>query len=629
MKSVSFRKASITAFLIVICLAYLLFVVERFLTIRNNELEKIRLFGLPSAQTLAHSIEIRLNERLHFFQNIANEIEGYGVHDKGNQTTLDEIQSRNNATITGMGILDRHGTALYYSPLLDPDGQPNIGKTFSDREYFIAAAKGGEATFGHIVIGRGSHRFTIPLLIPLKKGNEIEGYLLAGLDLAIARELTESFETQKMMRVTLVDDRGTVLSKPGMKEFETQMEDLSKSPIFVAAQRQPFGISYYTSLVDGRNKLGAYSRLSNGWVVWISYDLGEMDADILANMWGFVLVSLLFLGISVFLIIIIVNLISKPILSIAHATENITENSGGLDLLDARQKQIVARFKETELLSTSLQEMLDKLNEYHHHLDRMVAEKTSELDEANTQLQIKTQEAESANKAKSDFLASMSHELRTPLNSILGFAELLLMDETIQGPTREYLGYISQSAHHLLDLINDILDLSKIEAGKLEPFFESLDPRQIAEETVLLFKEKAMTHRINFSVRIEENIPQIWGDKRMLKQILFNLLGNSFKFTADEGKIGVYARKYSVDGKEYVQFEVRDSGVGIAKDEQKKLFQPFVTLDTNIMNKQKGTGLGLALCRKLVELHLGSIWLESEEGVGTSVFFIIPVVKEV
>jgi len=628
MRPVSFRKSSIIAFLIVICLAYLLFIAERFWTVRNNELEKIRLFGLPAAQTLARSIEIRLNERMQFSQNIAREIENYGVRDRENQITLDEIQSRNSETITGMGILDRYGTALYYAPLLDPEGRPNIGKNFSDREYFIAAEKTGEAIIGHVLMGRGSHRFSIPLLIPLKKGNETEGYLTTGLDLVIVRELAESFETERMMRLTLVDDRGIVLSLPTMKDIEAQMADLSGSSIFAEAQRQPSGLCYFTSLVDGRNKLGAYSRLNNGWVVWISYDLDEMYADIFAGMRGFLLVSLVFLGISIFLIIIIVNLISKPILSIARAAGKFSENSGYLDLLDARQKQIAARFKETELLSFSLQEMLAKLNDYNQHLDRMVAEKTRELDEANTRLQIKTREAESANKAKSDFLASMSHELRTPLNSILGFAELLLMDESIRGPTREYLGYISQSAHHLLDLINDILDLSKIEAGKLEPFFESLDPNKIAEETALLFKEKAMRHRISFSVRVEEGIPLIQGDRRMIKQILFNVVGNSFKFTADGGEISVCARKHAADGKEYVQFEAHDSGIGIPKSEQGKLFQPFVTLDTNVLNKQKGTGLGLALCRRLAELHHGAIWLESEEGIGTSVFFIIPVVKE-
>ena len=232
-------------------------------------------------------------------------------------------------------------------------------------------------------------------------------------------------------------------------------------------------------------------------------------------------------------------------------------------------------------------------------------------------------QAEEANRAKSDFLANMSHELRTPLNAINGFSELMLEDLagalTVQ--QREYTGYIFQSGQHLLNLINDILDLSKVESGKMEVVHDRIIISDLLNGAISLFKEKALKQDLSITAEIEEGVRIIVADVRLIKQVLFNLLSNAVKFTPAGGHIKIQVSEPR-DG--FIEFSVSDTGMGISKENQKRLFQPFQQLDLSYDRKFSGTGLGLSLCRKIVELHGGSIWLESEDGKGSTFTFSIP-----
>lgn len=282
----------------------------------------------------------------------------------------------------------------------------------------------------------------------------------------------------------------------------------------------------------------------------------------------------------------------------------------------------------------------ERLQEYRDQLEILVEERTAELEEAveskeNEIIERKEAErklreakraAEEANKAKSDFLANMSHELRTPLNSIIGFSEV--MRDGIAGPTsdeqKEYLNDIFESGKHLLNLINDLLDLSKIEAGrmKLEPGRFPL--KDFIESSMSLFKEKLAKHQIKSHIEIADEIEMIDADERKLKQILFNLIGNALKFTPDCGQVGVKALR---DGSDII-ITVWDTGIGIPEQEMRNLFEPFMQIETTLSKKQPGTGLGLSLCKKFVELHGGRIWMESEEGKGSEFSFAIPAGRE-
>ncbi len=232
--------------------------------------------------------------------------------------------------------------------------------------------------------------------------------------------------------------------------------------------------------------------------------------------------------------------------------------------------------------------------------------------------------ADMANRAKSEFLANMSHELRTPLNAIIGFSEIIktgFLGKDSETKTLEYANDIYMSGLHLLDLINDILDLSKIELGSEKPNDVNINVRQLVDAVLVLMKERASTARVHLRTVFQNDLPLLRADERKLKQILINLLSNSIKFTHAGGRVALDVH-CAPDGS-YV-FEVSDTGIGIAPENLGKALQPFGQIDSDLNRKFTGTGLGLPLARELVEMHGGSLSLESTLDVGTTVTVCFP-----
>jgi signal transduction histidine kinase len=232
---------------------------------------------------------------------------------------------------------------------------------------------------------------------------------------------------------------------------------------------------------------------------------------------------------------------------------------------------------------------------------------------------------EETSRHKSEFLASMSHELRTPLNAIIGFSQVLReeMFGTVNEKQAEYLDDIISSGNHLLSLINDVLDLSKVEAGQVELEVRPFSLRQSLERGVVMVREQATEDGVQVELAADPDVDVVEGDERRIKQVIFNLLSNAVKFTPAGGAVDVSSAR--VNGE--VRISVADTGPGIASEDHQRIFEEFQQTDAGL-EQREGTGLGLALSKRLVELHGGRIWLESELGKGSTFVFTLPAGSE-
>jgi signal transduction histidine kinase len=230
-------------------------------------------------------------------------------------------------------------------------------------------------------------------------------------------------------------------------------------------------------------------------------------------------------------------------------------------------------------------------------------------------------ELETASRHKSEFLANMSHELRTPLNAIIGFSQVLQqrLFGAINAKQEEYLDDILSSAHHLLSLINDVLDLSKVEAGQVELEVTAFSLREALERGAVTLGGRAAKNGVGLSVELAPDVDIIDGDERRIRQVVFNLLSNAVKFTPPGGHVTLASAR--VDGE--VQVVVADTGPGIAAEDHERIFEEFQQTDVGV-GQREGTGLGLPLSRRLVELHGGRIWVDSEPGQGSRFVFTLP-----
>ena len=350
-----------------------------------------------------------------------------------------------------------------------------------------------------------------------------------------------------------------------------------------------------------------------GWKVFVEQPESEAFAPIRGKIWRTALLLAGFLATGIGLSVLLPRRLVRPIKRIQTAAARIGAGAYEERIELDRRDELGGLADELNRMAASLQALVKGL-------EQKVEERTQELQQALAALSQKSRQLEVASEHKSEFLANMSHELRTPLNAIIGFSQVLrekLFGE-MNEKQAEYLEDILSSANHLLSLINDVLDLSKIEAGQVELEVGTFSLKEALERSITTMRELAIKNGVQLELDADTSVDLVEGDERRIRQVIFNLLSNAVKFTPEGGRVDVST---AVENGE-VQVAVRDTGPGIASEDQERIFEEFQQTDVGA-EQREGTGLGLALSKRLVELHGGRLWVESEVGKGSTFVFTL------
>ncbi len=418
-------------------------------------------------------------------------------------------------------------------------------------------------------------------------------------------DIQQSIVFGELGHAAIVDQNGTVIAHPKKPWVDTRKNIAKVKPVGLMMQGETGITTFYSPAVKADMISGYTSVPDVGWGVMVPqpfYELENRATDVQLAAAALMLAGLMISGL---IGLGIAGVLTRQIDAVLAAAREITAGK-----LDARVAE-PSRMTPAELKELSVE------------FDAMA--RRIELDQ--TMLQQALQEAESASRAKSEFLANMSHELRTPLNAILGFAEIIR--NQIYGPIEnsrytDYASDIYQSGAHLLNLINDILDLSKLESGALTMDESLVNLNSVFDMTLLLVRERVDEKGLSLEFDVAGDVPSMIGSESKLKQILVNLVSNAVKFTPSGGRITISAH-VGADGN--LVLAVADTGIGMSEEEIDVALEPFGQVDAGLSREHGGTGLGLPLVKKLLDMHEAQLEIESEPGKGTTVRAIFPAVR--
>jgi len=501
--------------------------------------------------------------------------------------------------IAELRSVDASGREQLRVSRVEPD-EVGSGKPTEGGPAFLAAGKDG-VHYSGTYFKDGSEPY---ITIAIRDGGSGDRVTMAEVNLKFVGELIREIRFGRHGRAFLIDRDSHLVAHPDIrhvlrKTVVTGLTPVANAPDEVRAASR--------TLVDfdGVRVLTTYAPVGvAGWWVFVEQPTDEAFAPVYASIVRTVILFVVGIVLAIGAAYVLARRLSQPILAVQQGASRL--GSGDL------QTRIEVRTgDEVEALANEFNVMASELQGLYTGLEHKVAEKTAEL--------------EAANRHKSEFLANMSHELRTPLNAIIGFSEVLKerMFGDLNPKQLEYVRDIYGSGQHLLSLINDILDLSKVEAGYMGVDIQEFDVPAAVKNCCTLIRERVMRQRLHFESTVDDAISKWPADERKFKQVVLNLLSNAVKFTPAGGTVELRARIED----DWLVVSVRDTGIGISAQDRAEIFKEFHQVRSAGSAKHEGTGLGLPLSRRLVELHHGTLTVESEQGRGSTFTARFPGVK--
>ncbi len=466
---------------------------------------------------------------------------------------------------------------------------------------------------------------TVSVFIPVIDANKVTGVIGADIYLFRIQPLLEILTFTHNETVMVLSQSGTVVAHSRETELG-KLPGLSAPQLLESLELGQTRVPQdYIDEMD-RNVKGVIHPIGlQGWSVVLQTPVSEIAQEVsgLWRLWALILVGSIALTVAIAWLM--ASRLTRPLSQLVQATEQVgagelntrveTNASNELGTLADSFNRMVSELGYTRARN---QQLLDELKQLNEGLEQRVKQRTEDLHSA-------TEQAKAANRAKSNFVANLSHELRVPLTSVIGFSEALLENkkEKHDQKLEDYIKYIHDDAKYMTSLITQIIDLEKMESGSVEIEKSKIIIQKLVENSISMLEEKATNHHIKIELQLAPKVDEleITADEHKLQQVLINLLNNAIMFTPDNGHVMV---KLAVKDKQLV-VEVVDTGIGITSENQEKVFEDFFQVDSGIKDKTPGLGLGLGLSRRLVEMHGGKIWVESEgENKGSHFIFTIP-----